>query len=521
MGSISEHRETVRSQQLTRGDERSARRCLAREHRPTYGTNPDDGRDPAAVEGQGHEIGSENSAVTASAVSSAVRLILAADRRQPVAPGELGELAATLRAVDRLSAHAVALARQLDGRRAAAEEGMTVDAALRLHTGAGGPDVAMVLTAAEVLGSMPATSALFTSGVLSWGHVRALVTGARRLDTVARTALDDHLGANREQLVAMDPDRRSWAIEDALDDHRPDRTLQRRADRDAETEFLSAQGRLDGSGTLFGSFAPESFATILAGLEAEADAPRARPSPGDQDGPAEAVPGRAQQLAAALLRLCARPGGAGGSAPVRFSVVVDVDRITDRAAGHIERAARQRPPRLVRRALDRLACDAALDVVVRDGSDLLAAQRYAPEVTAATRRAVAVRDGGCRFPSCTAPVSWCDVHHVQPRAAGGDHAVSNLVLLCRRHHTTVHRRGWDQTLHDDGTYTLRRRGRAWTTLPRRDQQLGSPAREGPAPPPAAGAGPSAPPGAGPSTDVHAARGTVPSTRPFGVGDPPF
>ncbi|MEX0834900.1 MAG: HNH endonuclease signature motif containing protein, partial [Nitriliruptor sp.] len=139
------------------------------------------------------------------------------------------------------------------------------------------------------------------------------------------------------------------------------------------------------------------------------------------------------------------------------------------------------PPRIVRWALDRLACDAALDVVVRDGVDLVAARRYAPGITAATRRAIAARDGGCRFPGCTAPISWCDVHHVRPRAAehhpdavDGDHHPTNLVALCRRHHTLVHGRGWRQQFEPDGTYRLRRRGRTWTTLPRRDQQLPPP-----------------------------------------------
>ncbi len=185
----------------------------------------------------------------------------------------------------------------------------------------------------------------------------------------------------------------------------------------------------------------------------------------------------------------------------------------------ITAGVRGRPPRIVRRALDRIACDAALDVVVRDGVDLLAARRYAPEVTVATRRAVAARDGGCRFPGCTAPVSWCDVHHVRPRATeqhpeavDGDHHPANLVSLCRRHHTAVHRRGWHQTLDPDGTYRLRRRGRAWTTLPRTDRQLPPPRHDLPDTVPRAGpaatsrAGPPAPILAGPDTPAPAPPG---------------
>ncbi len=160
-------------------------------------------------------------------------------------------------------------------------------------------------------------------------------------------------------------------------------------------------------------------------------------------------------------------------------MIVDLERVTDTAAGEIAAGVRGRPAKITRRALERLSCDAALDLVVRDGVDLLAAKRYAPEISAATRRAVTARDGGCRFPGCTAPVSWCDLHHVTQRAAGGDHAPDNLVALCRRHHTVVHRRGWHQILHRDGTYTLRRRGRTWTTRTRRDQQLPPPEHDRP------------------------------------------
>jgi hypothetical protein len=444
--------------------------------------------------------------------------------------GELAELSATLRTMDRLAARAVALAGQLDGRRAAAEEGMTVDGALRLHTGAVGSDVAMVLTAAEVLRSMPATAGLLADGVLSWGHVRALVLRVRRLDAAARGGLDGHLGGQADRLRALDGDRRLWALEDAIDQHTPLRTVEDRADRQVEQTFFALQGRLDGSGSGYGEFDPDAFASIADALTGEADAPRAAPCPSDGDdgdgdgGPAEPVVSRAQQLGAALVRLCTRRGDrdAGAGGPVRISVIVDLDRITDTAAGEIAAGVRGRPPPLVGRTLDRLACDAALDVVLRDGTDLLAARRYAPQVAAATRRAVLVRDGGCRFPACTAPASWCDVHHLQPRAAGGDHAVGNLVALCRRHHTTVHRRGWTQTLTVDGAYTLRRRGRRWTTLARHAQQLPPPdtdpsgnhrpaARDGPV----ARDGPAAGTRDGPAAGTR--DGPVPRDRPDRAG----
>src|SRR5690606_23466266 len=32
--------------------------------------------------------------------------------------------------------------------------------------------------------------------------------------------------------------------------------------------------------------------------------------------------------------------------------------------------------------------------------------------TAAQRRAIIARDGGCIIPGCTIPASWCEIHHV-------------------------------------------------------------------------------------------------------------
>lgn len=46
---------------------------------------------------------------------------------------------------------------------------------------------------------------------------------------------------------------------------------------------------------------------------------------------------------------------------------------------------------------------------------------------------------GCSFPGCTIPAQWTDAHHVRPWWAGGKTSLLNLALLCRRHHTHVHR----------------------------------------------------------------------------------
>lgn len=393
----------------------------------------------------------------------------------------LAELVVAMGMADRAMARVVNLAGRLDARQAAREEGMTVDGALRLRTGATRGDVTTVLTVAQVLASMPITGNLFDRGIFTWGHIRALAVQTRRMTVTSRAELDRYLGSQAARLDGLDTDGRLAAIDDAVAQHTDPERIADRMERTVENNVAILTPRLDGTGSLYTELDPESFATVADRLHGEADAPLASPSPGDDATGLPRYttdrPSRGRQLAEALVRILSRNGSHGGST-VRFTVIVDAHRVTDQVAGTIASAAASRPPRVVRRALDRLACDAALDVVIRDGVDAVAALRYRPEVTAATRRAIEARDRGCRFPSCRAPAAWCDVHHVVQRAAGGDHAVTNLVLLCRAHHTIVHRRGWDQRLDGDGRYRLTRRKRTWTTLPRIDHQLPPPAAVG-------------------------------------------
>ena len=70
------------------------------------------------------------------------------------------------------------------------------------------------------------------------------------------------------------------------------------------------------------------------------------------------------------------------------------------------------------------------------------------------RRAVTRRDQHCRFPGCDQPPVRCHVHHLRPRADGGETALTNCCLLCTFHHLiAVHRRGWTLRLNPDGTTT--------------------------------------------------------------------
>jgi hypothetical protein len=57
------------------------------------------------------------------------------------------------------------------------------------------------------------------------------------------------------------------------------------------------------------------------------------------------------------------------------------------------------------------------------------------------RRALRVRDKGCRFPGCT-NTRFVDGHHIQHWADGGETSLDNLVMLCRHHHHLVHEGGF-------------------------------------------------------------------------------
>lgn len=71
------------------------------------------------------------------------------------------------------------------------------------------------------------------------------------------------------------------------------------------------------------------------------------------------------------------------------------------------------------------------------------------------RRAVELRDGRCRWPGCDAPAQRAQVHHIVHRQDAGPSTLSNLVLLCGRHHLHfIHRLRWTIQLNADASVTV-------------------------------------------------------------------
>jgi len=90
--------------------------------------------------------------------------------------------------------------------------------------------------------------------------------------------------------------------------------------------------------------------------------------------------------------------------------------------------------------LRRLACDAEIFPMIfaADGQPLYLG-RAQRAVTKAQKLALYRRDGGCV--GCGLRPQVCDAHHIQPWEHNGPTDVSNLVLLCPRCHTKVHKHG--------------------------------------------------------------------------------
>ena len=103
---------------------------------------------------------------------------------------------------------------------------------------------------------------------------------------------------------------------------------------------------------------------------------------------------------------------------------------------------------------ERFACDAGTIPVKFDtDGQLLNVGRTQRLFTERQRTGLAVRDGGCRFPGCHRPPSWCEAHHINPWAHGGTTDIADGVLLCRRHHLLVHNNRW-QITRNGGAYSI-------------------------------------------------------------------
>src|SRR5690606_34479579 len=96
----------------------------------------------------------------------------------------------------------------------------------------------------------------------------------------------------------------------------------------------------------------------------------------------------------------------------------------------------------------RLACDAGVVLAkVDDAGTPMDVGRRTRTIPSSLRRALWLRDGGCRFPGC-GQRSFVDGHHLEHWSQGGATSLANMLLLCRRHHRAVHEEGFSVRYED-------------------------------------------------------------------------
>lgn len=107
-------------------------------------------------------------------------------------------------------------------------------------------------------------------------------------------------------------------------------------------------------------------------------------------------------------------------------------------------------PHLSAETARRLACDASVIRVIDDaGGEPLNIGRKSRLIPPAIRRALQMRDDGCRFPGCTHKFH-IHGHHIRHWADGGETSLDNVVSLCTFHHRLVHEGGFSCERRPDG-----------------------------------------------------------------------
>jgi hypothetical protein len=282
---------------------------------------------------------------------------------------------------------------------------------------------------ARSLEAMPQAAQAFSGGELSDSAVGLLAS--------ARESFPDAFTRCEEALLEAARTLPVAALRSVIDYWRQSQDLAE-AERDEDERFeqrnLNVSPTLHGMVRVDGDLDPETGQSLMSALRAVMDADaRTHPSPELRR------PG--QRRADALGQICRwwmdssdRPAILGE----RPHVVVTLD--LEALEGRAGRSELQDAGVVTPESARRLACDARVSRVITDGaSQPLELGRSSKVVPPSLRRAVTVRDGGCRFPGCGRPPGWCDAHHVQHWADGGATSLDNLVLLCRPHHRAIHR----------------------------------------------------------------------------------
>ena len=203
-----------------------------------------------------------------------------------------------------------------------------------------------------------------------------------------------------------------------------------------EARYFEIKLGEDGLYSLRGTLDGEGGATLRAALE-----PLARRSGQGDDR------NRGRRLADALIELGAHSGGGGVRA--QLQVTTSLETLLQRAGAPAADLEHALP--ISAKAVERLACDCNVTrILLNADSCVIDVGRSRRNISGPMRKALKTRDKGCGWPGCDRLATWTSGHHIVFWTRGGPTELSNLVLLCYRHHWMVHEGAWQLVRADDG-----------------------------------------------------------------------
>ena len=299
---------------------------------------------------------------------------------------------------------------------------------------------------ARGLEEMPETRRAIEAGDLSMSGVRVLV-GARDADPEAFSRSEAQLVEAARIHSVHDLQRVAAYWRQGVERER----AQEGEDTLRERRKLHASVSFAGMVRVDGDLDPETGETLMTALSAVLDAESRSRTEDDVRTPTQRRADALGEICRQWLDRSDRPSVAGERPHVTVTVGTETLRGNVTTRNELDHVGPVDPE-----TARRLACDASIRRVVMSGrSEPLDIGRRTSVIPAAMRRAVIVRDRHCRFPGCDRPHTWCDAHHVVHWADGGPTALPNLLLLCRRHHRSVHQGGFRLQL-EDGLPLFRR-----------------------------------------------------------------
>jgi hypothetical protein len=378
----------------------------------------------------------------------AVQDLISAIEALPVRPAN-DDVAAVFAAYDRLTAWLSTAITDVDP---AADGATTLAQWLRTRARRSHREAAALVKRSAPLRHCAAVVAAWECGQLATGQVDAVVANLNDRTAPLFAEHEEELVPALAALSVTDTETamRHWAIYAAAVVDGPPPVSARRS--------VYLDRGLDGWGELSGRLDPSGSAVVNAALDA------ATVSDADGEPPRTRSEQRADALVAVARHYLDHVDVSTTSRGTRPDVTVVVTLADLEQGGG--RSLDGEP--LGGEAVAALLCDAGVHRVVTDGASVvLDAGRTTRTVGHHLFTALAVRDGGCRFPGCDLPVSRCEAHHVISWQHGGPTDLSNLVLLCwRHHHDFAHHPRWHLKLLPDATVEVTTpEGRVLTSRP--------------------------------------------------------